>query len=115
MHTVSIANLVAEQLDLALKSSQGRSAHTIHGGHDQHLRQTVLALRAGSQLAEHESPGEATLQVLHGDVELTVGADSWAGSAGDLVAIPIERHALNALTDAAVLLTVCKSEVGSGE
>lgn len=112
MQTVSITNLVAEQLDLALKSGHGRSAHTIHGGHDQRLRQTVLALLAGSELAEHESPGEATLQVLHGHVELTVGVDSWTGETGDLVTIPPERHALTALTDAVILLTVSKAEVG---
>lgn len=112
MHTVSVTNLVAEQLDLALKSSHGRSAHTIHGGQGQRLRQTVLALLAGSKLAEHESPGEATLHVLHGDVELTVGADTWTGESGELVTIPPERHGLTAVTDAVILLTVCVSSNG---
>ena len=113
MQTVSITNLVAEQLDLAHKGTRGRAAHTIYGGSDQRLRQTVLALVAGTELAEHESPGEATLQVLHGHVELTAGAESWTGETGELVTIPPERHALTARTDAVILLTVSKAEVGA--
>lgn len=35
-----------------------------------HLRQTMVAHRAGSELHEHENPGEATVQVLHGRVTL---------------------------------------------
>jgi quercetin dioxygenase-like cupin family protein len=33
----------------------------------------VLALDAGSSLDEHESPGEATIQVLRGQIRLTAG------------------------------------------
>ena len=70
------------------------------------MRQTLIALAGGSRLHEHDSPGEASLQVLSGDVRLTVGDDGWAGGAGDYLVIPPERHALEALTDAVVLLTV---------
>ena len=53
------------------------------GGHDHRLRQTLIALTAGQELAEHESPGEATLYVLAGAVRLTTATDSSQLSAGD--------------------------------
>ena len=82
------------------------AAHTVYGGHGHALRQTLIALAAGHELAEHDSPGEATLQVLAGRVHLTVGDQTWEGGPGDFVAIPPARHALAAVEDAAVLLTV---------
>jgi quercetin dioxygenase-like cupin family protein len=57
-------------------------------------------------LDEHESPGEATLQVLAGRVRLNVGEQRWEGAAGDLVSIPPRRHSLDAVEDSAILLTV---------
>jgi quercetin dioxygenase-like cupin family protein len=50
----------------ARQAHSGRAAYTLHGGHAHELRQTMMALLAGRQLAEHESPGESTLQVLQG-------------------------------------------------
>lgn len=106
MDTVSLTTLVDEQLAAARTAASGRSAHTVHGGHEHALRQTLIALTAGSGLAEHNSPGEATLQVLRGRVRLTTAGDSAEGAAGDLLVIPPERHSLEAIDDSAVLLTV---------
>jgi quercetin dioxygenase-like cupin family protein len=103
---ISLTNLVEAQLAQARQSGNGRSACSIHKGHDRALHQTVLALVAGCELAEHESPGEATLQVLQGRVRLIAGDKAWDGTVGDYVTIPPERHSLAALEDAAVLLTV---------
>jgi len=36
------------------------------------------------------------------------GDESWEGSEGDLLVVPSRRHGLDALTDAAVLLTAAK-------
>ncbi len=69
----------------------------------------MLALLAGHELSEHDSPGEATLQVLQGHVRLTAGDDVWDGKTGDYVAIPPQRHALHAVEDSVVILTVLKS------
>lgn len=99
---------VRQLLDRATSSSSGRSAETVYGGHEHALRQTVMSLRAGSSLAEHESPGEATLLVLHGRVRLVSGDASVEGTAGDLLVIPPARHSLEAEEDSAVLLTTVK-------
>lgn len=106
MESVSLIRLANEQLEAARSSTAGRAAHTIHGGHDHLLRQTLIALADGRELAEHQSPGQATLQVLVGRVRLRTGDDEWAGEQGDYLVIPPERHSLHADSDAVVLLTV---------
>ncbi|MCW2809192.1 MAG: LuxR family transcriptional regulator [Marmoricola sp.] len=106
MQKESLTALVRHHLAAASAATSGRSAHTIYGGHEHVLRQTLIALRAGSNLDEHENPGEATLQVLHGRVTLVAGDTRWNGSPGDLLTIPDSRHALVAVEDSAVLLTV---------
>lgn len=106
MESTSLTTLAAEQVAAAREASSGRAAVTVHGGREHRLRQTLIALRAGERLGEHDAPDEATLQVLEGQVALHAGSDTWQGSAGDHVRIPPQRHDLEALTDAAVLLTV---------
>ena len=102
MHPLSLTRLIDEQLGAARTAGNGRSARTVHGGHDHALRQTLIALTAGSELAEHRSPGEATLQVLHGRVRLTTATDSREAVAGDHLVVPAERHGLAAVDDSAV-------------
>ncbi len=106
MHVVSLLGLAEESLTTARAASSSRSAHTIHGGHDHALRQTMIALVAGHGLGEHESPGEATLQVLSGRVRLTAGAETGEAAAGDFIVIPPARHSLDALEDSVVVLSV---------
>ena len=102
----SLHQLVDEHLATARDHSSGRSAVTVHGGREHHLKQTLIALAGGRSLGEHESPGEATLHVLHGRVRLHAGDETWEGEPGDLVHIPPERHDVEAIEDSAVLLTV---------
>lgn len=106
MDSLSLNTLVDEQLEAAREARAGRSAHTVHGGHDHLLRQTVIAMTAGTELAEHNSPGQATLQVLRGRVRLRTPGAEWTGVAADFLVIPAERHSLHADEDSAVLLTV---------
>lgn len=109
MQKMSMVALAREQLNRARRASSGRSAHSVYGGHEHTLRQTLIALTAGTTLAEHGNPGEATLHVLQGRVRLHAGEQSWEGRDGDLIIIPPARHDLHALEDAAVLLTVAVS------
>jgi quercetin dioxygenase-like cupin family protein len=108
MRKFSLEALGREHLDRAASGSTGRSATTVVGGHEQVLRQTLIALRAGTSLTEHDSPGEATIVVLRGRVRLHADDDSWEGRTGDLLAIPPARHSLAAVEDSVVLLTVAK-------
>jgi quercetin dioxygenase-like cupin family protein len=108
MEKISLTALARQQLDAARRASSGRSAHTVYGGHEHTLRQTLIALTAGSAQDEHESPGEATLQVLHGRVRVTNAVTGWDGSPGDQIVIPPTRHGLRAIEDSVVLLTVAK-------
>jgi hypothetical protein len=73
MEESSLTALARRQLTLAREASSGRSAHTVFGGHEHTLRQTVIALAAGRRLDEHDSPGEAIVHVLHGRVRLVAG------------------------------------------
>lgn len=106
MTNTSLTALAREQLELARTATSGRSAHTVIGGHGHSLRQTVIALTAGSGLSEHANPGEATVQVLHGRVRLVAEGDSWEGAAGHLIDVPHAAHSLVAIDDAVILLTV---------
>ncbi len=108
MEKSSLTALARQQLAIARTASSGRSAQTVYGGHEHVLRQTVIALASGRKLDEHDNPGEATVHVLHGRVHLTAGDVVWEGSPGDLLVVPDSRHALEALEDSAVLLTVAK-------
>lgn len=108
MTSFNLAAVIDDHTAKAADASSGRSAHTLYGGHDHSLRQTVIALTAGTSLAEHQNPGEATVQVLRGRVRLVCGEDAWEGSASYLIVVPDAPHSLEALEDSAVLLTVAK-------
>ncbi len=106
MQKSSLTALVRQQFDLARIAPARRSAHTVYGGHEHALRQTVIVLLAGQELSEHNNPGEATLQILQGRVRLLAGGTAWDGATGDMLIIPDMRHTLEAVDDTAVLLTV---------
>lgn len=108
MQKTSLTALSRELLEDALRSSSGRSARTVFGGHEKTLRQTVMTLAAGQKMAEHQNPGEATLYILRGSVILYGGGTSWPGLAGDHLIIPEGTHSLEAVEDSAILLTVVK-------
>jgi quercetin dioxygenase-like cupin family protein len=106
MQTTSLTALARDHLDTARSASTGRSSVTVYGGREHDLRQTLIALRAGTVLGEHEAPGEATLQVLEGAVVLRADGAEQEARTGDHVVIPPLRHDLAAHADSVVLLTV---------
>ena len=106
MDKKSLTALARQQLKLAVGASSGRSSQTVYGGHQRHLRQTVVALAEGNSLAEHDLNGESTVLVISGQLKLISGEKSWKGSAGALLVIPDARHSVEAVEDVAFLLTV---------
>ena len=108
MQKISIEALARQQLAAATAARSGRAADTVFGGHEKVLRQTVIGMTKGTVMAEHESPGDATVYVISGRVRLMVGEDSWQARTGDLLIVPRARHSLAAEEDATILLTVAK-------
>ncbi|MEO6471455.1 MAG: cupin domain-containing protein [Aeromicrobium sp.] len=95
-------------LEKAQGSSAGRAAHMVVGGPQTEMTQTLIALTYQTRLDDHENPGEATILVLEGEVELGTAEESWDAGKGDMLAIPDSRHHLIAKTDAVILLTSVK-------
>lgn len=108
MRKLSLDALAREELKKAVQNTDKRSAKTVYGGHEHVLRQSVIALAEGAAMADHLSPGEATLQVLRGRVRLTSGDDSWELRTGDLLDVPGDRQSVTAIEPSVVLLTVAK-------
>lgn len=113
-----LAALTEELGAAALTSPAHRSGRTLVAVGD--LRVTAIALAAGAELAEHESPGAATLQVLAGSCRLVTGDPSGDGAgdsavdlgAGALAQIPPVRHSLTTAAGCVVLLTVGLDRTG---
>lgn len=99
----------AQRLAAATTDPHGRSAELLV--HDGALRQTIIALAAGAELAEHNSPHAASLQVLRGSVHVT-GMEPRALGVGELVALTHQRHAVRAEQDAVFLLTTVTGQPG---
>lgn len=108
MDKLSLVALARTELEAARRASSGRSAKTVYGGHEKVLRQTVIALVAGRETDQWESPGEATVQVVSGRVQVVSERATWEGAPGDLIVVPRTRASIRALEDSVVLLTVAK-------
>ncbi len=103
---VDLDGLTTTHLEAARAARNGRSAELVL--HDGVLRQSIIALTAGTELAEHNSPPAASLQVLVGRLRVT-GTDGPEARAGELVLLTHERHAVEALEDVVFLLTTVTS------
>lgn len=110
MDKISLEAKARELAHKAAEASSSRAADTVFGGHEKRMRQTVIALRAGAELAEHQSPGEATLLVITGRLRLVCGDTTWSGRQWDHLVIPDAPHSVEAETDTTFLLTVSMSE-----
>lgn len=102
---VDLHALATELLADAAKQHALRAARTLPHPVDG-LRQTVIALIAGQQLSEHESPGAASLLVLRGQVRLVDDEHTEVLTAQRICPIPDRRHGLSADEDSVVLLSV---------
>lgn len=105
----TLPQIAERALTIARAAENGRHAELMI--HDGPLRQTVIALRDGTRLSEHNAPPAASLQVLRGTVRVTSHEDVDAAE-GELVVLTHERHGVQALTDAVFLLTTVTSVPG---
>jgi quercetin dioxygenase-like cupin family protein len=102
---VDLAEVGNQLLDEARESS-GRSAVTLTPSDGGPLKQTLIALSAGTELAEHPSPGPAAIHVLQGAGTLRFGDETVRLTAGQWAPLPLDKHGLSADEDLVALLTV---------
>jgi quercetin dioxygenase-like cupin family protein len=70
---------------------------------------TVFAFDEGEELSTHSAPFDAYVQILDGEVEITVGEEVLRPPAGTTVLMPADiPHALHALTPFKMLLIMIR-------
>jgi quercetin dioxygenase-like cupin family protein len=70
----------------------------------------MFAFDHGQGLSEHTAPFDALVQVLEGDVDVTVAGTTHQLSAGEVILMPANQpHALMARTRFKMLLTMIRS------
>lgn len=102
---------IADALDQARADERGRYAKLLVS--DGPLRQTIIALKAGVLMEEHNSPPAASMLLFTGKVKVTSQEDVEI-NAGELAELTHYRHAVTALEDSAFLLTTVTSLPGQG-
>lgn len=100
---VNLTAVTDIHLRAALGAPNGRSAELVV--RDGELRQSVIGLAAGTELAEHNAPHAATILVLRGRVRVSDARGGSDVAEGVLHVLTHERHAVLALEDSAFLLT----------
>lgn len=72
---------------------------------------TLFAFDERQELSEHTAPFDALVQVLEGEVEISIDRKPTHAKPGDLVLMPAHRpHALKAITRSKMLLTMIRSQ-----
>ena len=73
------------------------------------LTLTLFAFDEGEGLSTHAAPGDAMVQVLDGEVTLTIGGKEVIAGTGEVVVMPADiPHSVNAPKPFKMLLTVVK-------
>lgn len=74
---------------------------------------TLFSFDKGQGLSEHSAPFDALVQVLEGEVILTIGGKNIEAKAGEIVIMPANiPHAVQAKERFKMLLTMIKGELG---
>ena len=69
-----------------------------------------IVMKAGKQISEHEAPGEIIVQCLEGDITFTTMGEAKKLRTGDMLYLAAnEPHALEAIEDSSVLLTIVRT------
>ncbi|ETT49600.1 MULTISPECIES: cupin domain-containing protein [Paenibacillus] len=75
------------------------------------LAMTLLSLDKGSSIGGHSSPGDAMVNILSGQAEITIGEDKYTVHAGETLVMPANiPHALHATEAFQMLLVVVKPD-----
>ena len=100
---------LAELLDYAPGAVVSRVLARANGG-----SVTLFSFEAGQELSEHTAPFDALVEVLDGEVELTIGGAPVTARAGESVLMPANvPHAVRARARFKMLLTMVRSPKAS--
>jgi quercetin dioxygenase-like cupin family protein len=73
---------------------------------------TLFAFDRGQELSEHTAPFDAVVQVVEGELELTIGGQPVRVTSGELAVMPAHvPHALRAVAASKMLLVMLKDPV----
>lgn len=98
-----LAGLTAALDAAAAESPRGVAVQWLTSPNDR-LRIAGIGLAAGSELAEHDNPGDAVLQVLSGAVTVFASGDEVDVLADEILELPHARHRVVALGPSTLLL-----------
>jgi len=71
---------------------------------------TLFAFDKDQGLSEHSAPFDALVQILDGEMEITISGKPYPVKSGEFIIMPAnDPHALNAMTPVKMLLTMIKS------
>lgn len=74
---------------------------------------TLFAFAGGQELSEHTAPFDALVQIIEGEISVTIGGNPVDLTAGEVVLMPADvPHALSAMVDSKMLLVMLKEPVG---
>lgn len=107
---LDLRQAAAELLDQAHGLTAQRSARTLTPGAGASLKQSLLALVDGQRLDDHPAPGPTTLQTITGTVLVHHGGKTVELPEGSWEVCPASPHALEATSDAVVLISVTPSD-----
>jgi quercetin dioxygenase-like cupin family protein len=71
---------------------------------------TLFAFWKGQALSEHTAPYDAFVNVLDGEVDITISGQTVRAKAGDMIIMPADQpHALQAVTSFKMMLVMIRS------
>ena len=77
---------------------------------DPHAKVVLFAFATGFGLSEHVAPFPATIQIIKGEAEMTVGQEKVDGKRGTWIQMAAKTpHSITAKTPVVMLLTLVKS------
>jgi len=77
------------------------------------LRMVLVRLRAGARLAEHDAGGPVTIHCVMGNVRVLCAGQAFSLAQGDILTLDDAlKHSVEAHDDAALLLTIARSQGG---
>lgn len=80
-----------------------------------HINITLFAFDQGEEISAHTSPGDAMVQILDGQARITIDQKKITAQKGQVIVMPANiPHAVTALTQFKMLLTVVKQPMAIG-